>query len=42
MDGWQMDEDQFVGVLGKLIGEAAHLQNNPPDFTPVEDRGALS
>ena len=35
-----LDEDRFVDVLGKLIGEAKFLQNNPPDLVPVEDRGA--
>lgn len=34
------DDDAFVKLLGKLVGEARHLQNNPPDLVPVEDRGA--
>jgi hypothetical protein len=37
--GWQLDEEKFVGVLRKLIGEAKWLQNNPPDLVPCEDRG---
>ncbi len=35
----QLDEQAFVALLGKLIGEARHLQNNPPVCVPVEDRG---
>lgn len=33
-----LDEDAFVSLLGKLIGEAKYLQNNPPDHIPKEDR----
>jgi acetylornithine deacetylase len=29
-----LDDERFVDLLGKLIGEARHLQNNPPDFVP--------
>lgn len=32
------DEDQFVKLLSKLIGESKYLQNNPPELVPVEDR----
>ncbi len=35
----QLDDTKFVDLLGKLIGEAKHLQNNPPEFVPTEDRG---
>lgn len=35
----QLDDTRFVDLLGKLIGEAKHLQNNPPEFVPTEDRG---
>jgi hypothetical protein len=34
-----LDEAGFVELLGKLCGEAIHLQNNPPALVPVEDRG---
>lgn len=40
MDTLQLNEDSFVEILGKLIGEAKHLQNNPPEFVPKEDRAA--
>lgn len=40
LDAAELDSDGFVSLLGKLIGEAKHLQNNPPDCEPVEDRGA--
>lgn len=35
---FELDEDKFVTLLGKLIGEAKHLQNNPPELVPIEDR----
>ena len=34
------DSDAFVALLGKLVGEAKHLQNGA-GATPTEDRGAL-
>lgn len=34
-----LNESSFVELLGKLIGETRHLQNNPPELVPVEDRG---
>jgi acetylornithine deacetylase len=34
----EMDKQAFVSLLGKLIGEAEHLQNNPPELIPEEDR----
>eukprot|EP00197_Chlamydomonas_leiostraca_P004747 CAMPEP_0202867528 /NCGR_PEP_ID=MMETSP1391-20130828/9483_1 /ASSEMBLY_ACC=CAM_ASM_000867 /TAXON_ID=1034604 /ORGANISM="Chlamydomonas leiostraca, Strain SAG 11-49" /LENGTH=429 /DNA_ID=CAMNT_0049547581 /DNA_START=14 /DNA_END=1303 /DNA_ORIENTATION=- len=37
MDG-ELDEQHFVALLTKLVGEAKHLQNNPPENIPVEDR----
>lgn len=37
----EMDDDYFVDLLGKLIGETKHLQNNPPELVPCEDRGAI-
>jgi acetylornithine deacetylase len=40
LDDFALDEDKFVSLLGKLIGEAKFLQNNPPECVPVEDRGA--
>ncbi|CAA6669695.1 unnamed protein product [Spirodela intermedia] len=33
-----LDEEAFVSLLAKLIGEARHVQNNPPDLIPKEDR----
>lgn len=32
------DENQFVHTLSGLIGEAKHLQNNPPAHVPSESR----
>lgn len=34
MAGW--NEDKFVGLLTKLIGESKHLQNKPPVLVPQE------
>ncbi|KAJ7555485.1 hypothetical protein O6H91_05G046000 [Diphasiastrum complanatum] len=36
----QLQEDSFISLLSKLIGEAKYLQNNPPDLVPKEDRAA--
>ncbi|KAL8489188.1 hypothetical protein ACS0TY_025184 [Phlomoides rotata] len=33
-----LDKDSYVSLLSKLIGESEHLQNNPPDLIPEEDR----
>lgn len=33
----QFDEARFVNTLSGLIGEAKHLQNNPPRHVPQED-----
>ena len=41
LDGFELAEDHFVELLGKLVGESKYLQNNPPECVPVEDRGAL-
>lgn len=35
--GVELDEAVFVELLGKLIGEAEKLQNNPPDLIPQEN-----
>lgn len=35
-----LDEPRFLDLLGRLIGEAKFLQNNPPELVPVEDRAA--
>jgi acetylornithine deacetylase len=32
-----LDHVSFVALLGKLIGEAARLQNDPPNLVPQED-----
>lgn len=36
----EMNEDRFLGILEKLIGESKWLQNNPPELVPTEDRAA--
>ncbi|GBG90733.1 hypothetical protein CBR_g51240 [Chara braunii] len=36
--GWDLDGASFISLLGRLIGEARHLQNNPPENIPKEDR----
>lgn len=36
--GLVLDDDRFVALLRKLIGEAEFVQNNPPDLVPEEDR----
>lgn len=33
-----LDESSFVSLLGNLIGESKHVQNNPPELIPEEDR----
>ncbi|GFQ04013.1 acetylornithine deacetylase [Phtheirospermum japonicum] len=33
-----LNKDSFVSLLSKLIGESKHVQNNPPDLIPEEDR----
>ncbi|KAL0904882.1 hypothetical protein M5K25_027041 [Dendrobium thyrsiflorum] len=35
-----LDRDSYVSLLSKIIGEARHVQNNPPDLIPKEDRVA--
>lgn len=37
---YELDEDKFVDLLGKLIGETKYLQNNAPSQVPIEDRAA--
>ena len=34
------DGDRFTTLLGKIMGESKHLQNNFPELIPKEDRGA--
>lgn len=41
IESFELDEQRFTDLLGKLIGEARHLQNNPPELVPKEDRGAF-
>ena len=31
----EMDEERYLGLLAKLIGEAEHLQNNPAQVSFV-------
>lgn len=33
----EMQEDRFLALLGKLIGESESLQDNPPSLVPRED-----
>ncbi|XP_006352852.1 acetylornithine deacetylase-like [Solanum tuberosum] len=33
-----LNEDSFVTLLKKLIGESKYVQNNPPELIPEEDR----
>lgn len=40
MDGVEWDEEAYLSLMEKLIGESKFLQNNPPDLIPKEDRGA--
>ncbi|KAF2308796.1 hypothetical protein GH714_019597 [Hevea brasiliensis] len=34
----ELNKESFVSLLEKLIGESKHVQNNPPDLIPEEDR----
>ncbi|GAV69090.1 Peptidase_M20 domain-containing protein/M20_dimer domain-containing protein [Cephalotus follicularis] len=34
----KLNKDKFVELLSKLIGESKHVQNNPPELIPQEDR----
>lgn len=36
----ELDRDSYVSLLTKIVGEARHVQNNPPDLIPKEDRVA--
>ncbi|XP_057978542.1 acetylornithine deacetylase isoform X2 [Malania oleifera] len=36
----KLNEESFVTLLSKLIGESKYVQNNPPDLIPQEDRVA--
>ncbi|KAK1326526.1 hypothetical protein QJS10_CPA01g02911 [Acorus calamus] len=36
----QLKRESYVSLLGKLIGEAKLVQNNPPELVPEEDRVA--
>ncbi|KAK2426288.1 acetylornithine deacetylase [Trifolium repens] len=33
-----LEKDSFVSLLSNLIGESRHVQNNPPELIPEEDR----
>eukprot|EP00038_Savillea_parva_P007595 m.171228 g.171228 ORF g.171228 m.171228 type:complete len:440 (-) comp13348_c0_seq1:76-1395(-) len=35
---WELNEERFVTLLGKLIGEAKYVQNQPPKLVPEEDK----
>ncbi|EEF42427.1 acetylornithine deacetylase [Ricinus communis] len=34
----ELDKESFVTLLRKIIGESKHVQNNPPELIPEEDR----
>ena len=34
----ELNEERYVALLTKLIGESEHVQNNPPKFIPTEDK----
>ncbi|ERN09318.1 hypothetical protein AMTRI_Chr13g115570 [Amborella trichopoda] len=36
----ELDQASFLSLLSKIIGEARHVQNNPPELIPKEDRVA--
>lgn len=38
MERLELNEDGFVALLDKLIGESEFVQNNPPKFVPKEDK----
>eukprot|EP00191_Tetraselmis_sp_GSL018_P003339 CAMPEP_0177609198 /NCGR_PEP_ID=MMETSP0419_2-20121207/18933_1 /TAXON_ID=582737 /ORGANISM="Tetraselmis sp., Strain GSL018" /LENGTH=437 /DNA_ID=CAMNT_0019104051 /DNA_START=132 /DNA_END=1446 /DNA_ORIENTATION=- len=38
MDSVTWDQSRYLSLLEKLIGETRHLQNNPPEQIPREDR----
>ncbi|XP_058778118.1 acetylornithine deacetylase-like [Vicia villosa] len=33
-----LEKDSFISLLSNLIGESRHVQNNPPELIPEEDR----
>eukprot|EP00211_Chloroparvula_japonica_P002561 CAMPEP_0119119090 /NCGR_PEP_ID=MMETSP1310-20130426/734_1 /TAXON_ID=464262 /ORGANISM="Genus nov. species nov., Strain RCC2339" /LENGTH=437 /DNA_ID=CAMNT_0007108505 /DNA_START=115 /DNA_END=1428 /DNA_ORIENTATION=- len=37
LKAYELDEDRYVALMTKLIGEAESLQNCPPEFVPIED-----
>lgn len=41
LDSYEMDEEKFLDLLTKLIGESIHLQNNPPAYVPQEKKAAM-
>ncbi|XP_065175134.1 uncharacterized protein LOC135805072 [Sycon ciliatum] len=34
----ELNEERYIDLLTKLIGESEHVQNNPPKFVPQEDK----
>ena len=38
MDGFVLNEERYLRLLEKLIGETEFLQDNPPKFVPQEDK----
>ncbi|KAJ4848004.1 hypothetical protein Tsubulata_009332 [Turnera subulata] len=34
----ELNKESFVSLLTKVIGESKHVQNNPPELIPQEDR----
>jgi acetylornithine deacetylase len=38
LNSLQMNEERFLALLDKVIGESEFVQNNPPSLIPQEDR----
>ena len=38
LSNFALNEDRYLGLMEKLIGEVEFLQDNPPKFVPEEDR----
>ena len=41
LSGFALQQDRYVALLEKLIGESEFLQDNPPKFVPQENRYEL-
>jgi len=38
LENFELDQERYVALLEKLIGESEFVQNNPPALVPQEDR----